>query len=251
MKFFTILGLYNLLLRPLWFPYSYRIPIGRFKSTQSFALQFEARRLPRAFLVLLEGLLHVVPSGRPSCERVSTAIRDGMVCFLPYMSLPCFYRKAWHSSTQSRAHRKERKKVTPLSRLFADLQVQTRIPPRPPTARNRRHDRMIVLLKPPSTAVRNGKKKQNRFSEVFPRRLTTSLPGACLPRNCPEIVWSSSEVSNRPLSWPRFGYHAHPLAFAFTDYPPGYQLYWKVLSWTSTFDCDVSTTVAGYNRHLV
>ncbi|KAJ7274919.1 kinase-like protein [Mycena rebaudengoi] len=49
-----------------------------FKSTQSFALQFEARRLPRAFLVLLEGLLHVVPSGRPSCERVSTAIRDGM-----------------------------------------------------------------------------------------------------------------------------------------------------------------------------
>ncbi|KAJ6608301.1 kinase-like protein [Mycena sp. CBHHK59/15] len=48
-----------------------------FKSTQTLALQFEARCLPRAFLVLLEGLLHVVPSGRPSCERVLTAIREG------------------------------------------------------------------------------------------------------------------------------------------------------------------------------
>ncbi|KAJ7752461.1 kinase-like protein [Mycena maculata] len=48
-----------------------------FKSSQTLAVQFEARRLPRAFLVLLEGLLHVVPSGRPSCERVATAIREG------------------------------------------------------------------------------------------------------------------------------------------------------------------------------
>ncbi|KAJ6571634.1 kinase-like protein [Mycena capillaripes] len=50
-----------------------------FKSNQTLAMQFEARRLPRAFLVLLESLLHVAPSGRPSCERVSTAIREGRV----------------------------------------------------------------------------------------------------------------------------------------------------------------------------
>ncbi|KAJ7151236.1 kinase-like domain-containing protein [Mycena filopes] len=54
-----------------------------FKSSQTLAIQFETRRLPRAFLVLLEGLLHVVPSGRPSCERVSTAIREGRLDPIP------------------------------------------------------------------------------------------------------------------------------------------------------------------------
>ncbi|KAJ6590715.1 other/IKS protein kinase [Mycena vulgaris] len=54
-----------------------------FKSSQTLAIQFEARRLPRAFLVLLEGLLHVAPSGRPSCERVSTAIREGRLDPVP------------------------------------------------------------------------------------------------------------------------------------------------------------------------
>ncbi|KAF8189776.1 kinase-like domain-containing protein [Mycena galopus ATCC 62051] len=48
-----------------------------FKSNQALVIQFETRRLPRAFLVLLESLLHVAPSGRPSCERVSIAIREG------------------------------------------------------------------------------------------------------------------------------------------------------------------------------
>ncbi|KAJ7053284.1 kinase-like protein [Mycena amicta] len=48
-----------------------------FKSTQTLAVQFDSRRLPRAFLVLLEGLLHVTPFNRPSCERVVTAIREG------------------------------------------------------------------------------------------------------------------------------------------------------------------------------
>ncbi|KAJ7028008.1 kinase-like domain-containing protein [Mycena alexandri] len=54
-----------------------------FKSNQTLAIQFEARRLPRAFLVLLESLLHVTPSGRPSCERVSTAIREGRLDPIP------------------------------------------------------------------------------------------------------------------------------------------------------------------------
>lgn len=52
----------------------------RFKFTPALATAFEARRLPRAFLILLEGLLNVAPSGRPSCERVSGAIREGRVC---------------------------------------------------------------------------------------------------------------------------------------------------------------------------
>ncbi|GLB39208.1 putative protein tyrosine kinase [Lyophyllum shimeji] len=48
-----------------------------FKSTPGLVTAFEARRLPRAFLVLLESLLNVVPSGRPSCERVAGAIKEG------------------------------------------------------------------------------------------------------------------------------------------------------------------------------
>jgi len=48
-----------------------------FKSTQPLITTFEARRLPRAYLVLLESLLNVVTSVRPSCERVSSAIREG------------------------------------------------------------------------------------------------------------------------------------------------------------------------------
>ncbi|KAJ7509442.1 kinase-like protein [Mycena galericulata] len=54
-----------------------------FKFNQVLAMQFEGRRLPRAFLVLLEGLLQVVPSGRPSCERVATAIREGRLDPVP------------------------------------------------------------------------------------------------------------------------------------------------------------------------
>ncbi|KIM42420.1 hypothetical protein M413DRAFT_444837 [Hebeloma cylindrosporum] len=48
-----------------------------FKSTPDLVAGFETRRLPRAFLVLLENLLHKSPAGRPSSERVSTAIREG------------------------------------------------------------------------------------------------------------------------------------------------------------------------------
>ncbi|KAJ7788408.1 kinase-like protein [Mycena olivaceomarginata] len=54
-----------------------------FKSNQALAIQFDSRRLPRAFLVLLESLLHVAPSGRPSCERVSAAIREGRLDPVP------------------------------------------------------------------------------------------------------------------------------------------------------------------------
>ncbi|KAJ7637262.1 kinase-like domain-containing protein [Mycena polygramma] len=62
-----------------------------FKSNQTLAMQFDGRRLPRAFLVLLEGLLLVTPSGRPSCERVSSAIREGRVsvlCSVDMLGLP-------------------------------------------------------------------------------------------------------------------------------------------------------------------
>ncbi|KAF4581706.1 putative serine/threonine-protein kinase iks1 [Pleurotus pulmonarius] len=48
-----------------------------FKPSQDNVASFEARRLPRAFLVLLESLLSITPSGRPSSERVSNAIREG------------------------------------------------------------------------------------------------------------------------------------------------------------------------------
>ncbi|TFK41747.1 kinase-like domain-containing protein [Crucibulum laeve] len=48
-----------------------------FKSTSALVTSFEARRLSRAFLVLLESLLNKAPGGRPTAERVSIAIRDG------------------------------------------------------------------------------------------------------------------------------------------------------------------------------
>ncbi|KAF9236044.1 kinase-like protein [Melanogaster broomeanus] len=48
-----------------------------FRSTSSLATQFESRRLPRAFLILLEGLLSVSPSVRPTSERIISAMREG------------------------------------------------------------------------------------------------------------------------------------------------------------------------------
>ena len=53
----------------------------RFKSNPNLVTGFEARKLPRAFLVLLENLLNKTPSARPSSERVAKAIRDGKVCY--------------------------------------------------------------------------------------------------------------------------------------------------------------------------
>ncbi|KZP23449.1 kinase-like protein [Athelia psychrophila] len=48
-----------------------------FKTTPALVAAFEARRLPRAYLVLLESLLSVNPAARPTCERVLSAIREG------------------------------------------------------------------------------------------------------------------------------------------------------------------------------
>jgi len=48
-----------------------------FKSTPTAVSLFESRHLPRAFLLLLEGLLNVHPAARPSSDRVLGAIREG------------------------------------------------------------------------------------------------------------------------------------------------------------------------------
>ncbi|CDO70618.1 hypothetical protein BN946_scf184748.g15 [Trametes cinnabarina] len=48
-----------------------------FKSSQSMVTTFESRRLPRAYLYLLENLLHVKPSVRMSAERVLNAMKEG------------------------------------------------------------------------------------------------------------------------------------------------------------------------------
>lgn len=55
---------------------------GRFKSSAALQTAFDSRHLPRAFLLLLENLLHVRPSARPSCERVLSAIREGRVRYI-------------------------------------------------------------------------------------------------------------------------------------------------------------------------
>ncbi|KAI0635230.1 kinase-like protein [Trametes polyzona] len=48
-----------------------------FKSSSALVTAFESRRLPRAYLYLLENLLHVKPAARPSSERVLSAIKEG------------------------------------------------------------------------------------------------------------------------------------------------------------------------------
>lgn len=50
-----------------------------FRSTSSLLAVFESRYLPRAFLILLESLLCVNPSGRPTTERIMSAMREGRV----------------------------------------------------------------------------------------------------------------------------------------------------------------------------
>ncbi|RPD65593.1 kinase-like protein [Lentinus tigrinus ALCF2SS1-7] len=48
-----------------------------FKSSSVLVNAFESRRLPKAYLLLLESLLHVKPVVRPSSERVLSVIKDG------------------------------------------------------------------------------------------------------------------------------------------------------------------------------
>ena len=50
-----------------------------FKPSLPLASAFESRRLPKAYLLLLESLLHVKPAVRPSSERVLSVIKDGGV----------------------------------------------------------------------------------------------------------------------------------------------------------------------------
>ena len=50
-----------------------------FRTTPSLLAAFESRHLPRAFLILLEGLLSVNPSVRPTSERIVSAMREGRV----------------------------------------------------------------------------------------------------------------------------------------------------------------------------
>ncbi|TRM68347.1 kinase-like domain-containing protein [Schizophyllum amplum] len=50
-----------------------------FKKTPLHSTSFKSRRLPRAYLILLESLLNPTPGGRPSCEKVLSAVRMGQV----------------------------------------------------------------------------------------------------------------------------------------------------------------------------
>lgn len=50
-----------------------------FKFTPAMVTAFEARRLPRSFLILLESLLNILPLSRPPVERISAAIKDHKV----------------------------------------------------------------------------------------------------------------------------------------------------------------------------
>lgn len=62
------------------------VGVVRFKKTPELVSAFEARRLPRAYLVLLERLLSVNPAARPTCERVLSSIREGQVRALFFLT---------------------------------------------------------------------------------------------------------------------------------------------------------------------
>ena len=53
-----------------------------FKSTARLETLFTSRRLPRSYLMLLESLLNVSPTARPTCEKVLAALHLGKVCCL-------------------------------------------------------------------------------------------------------------------------------------------------------------------------
>ncbi len=59
-----------------------------FRSSSVLANAFESRRLPKAYLLLLESLLHVKPAARPSSDRVLSVIKDGGVSS---RILPCIF----------------------------------------------------------------------------------------------------------------------------------------------------------------
>lgn len=48
-----------------------------FRPSSVLATTFQSRRLPEAYLMLLEGLLNINPSTRPTAERVLAAVREG------------------------------------------------------------------------------------------------------------------------------------------------------------------------------
>lgn len=50
-----------------------------FRPSSVLATTFQSRRLPEAYLMLLEGLLNINPSTRPTAERVLAAVREGRV----------------------------------------------------------------------------------------------------------------------------------------------------------------------------
>ncbi|KAF9787814.1 kinase-like protein [Thelephora terrestris] len=54
-----------------------------FRSTQDLEVKFKTRRLSKNFLGLLESLLHIIPSVRPSSERVLMGIDEGKLDPLP------------------------------------------------------------------------------------------------------------------------------------------------------------------------
>lgn len=72
-----------------------------FKSSPSLQTVFESRRLPKAYLWLLEGLLNINPSIRPSSDRVLGAIREGRVGALSASLMVTTADRVRHSSTLS------------------------------------------------------------------------------------------------------------------------------------------------------
>ncbi|KAJ7243169.1 kinase-like domain-containing protein [Mycena haematopus] len=143
-----------------------------FKSNQALVIQFEARRLPRAFLVLLESLLHAAPSGRPSCERVLTAIREGRLDPVPLASV----------RTQ-----RDNNSLIPAPRRLSDPNV---VPDESAEEHVEQRSDGVAQSLP---VITTGKKRPNLFSSVSLRRWKMSHPG-------PRSLQGSLRYPNLPCS---------------------------------------------------
>ena len=75
-----------------------------FVSSSVLSSAFESRRLPKAYLLLLETLLNIKPSSRPSSERVLGVIKEGRVRMIFPLRQSCDADHESRSSNQSGVH---------------------------------------------------------------------------------------------------------------------------------------------------
>lgn len=146
-----------------------------FKSTHELEVKFKARRLSKNFLGLLENLLHIVPSIRPSSERVLMGINEGMFDPLPEVA-----------------------SLTPTATSLIPVSVKGKVPP-PMSPGNTESNTILQtpISRRSSSPVPSRPIEKSRAAPASPRSSPT------LPPIKPERRLSEEEVrhSNHNAAW--------------------------------------------------